>query len=562
MSTEPRTAGDPGKSCPLPSVVMGVAVADSPVPPAVGFSRPQSVQSFLAELLADQQRLQTPVARASAIHDVQTGAFRGDRFRDLIPLSAPGPGEQYAFQVDLDSCSGCKACVAGCHSLNGLDENETWRDVGLVLGGEESHPFQQTITTACHHCEDPACLNGCPVLAYEKDPITGVVAHLDDQCIGCSYCVLKCPYDVPKYNERLGIVRKCDMCQGRLAAGEAPACVQACPTQAITIVTVSTHRSGEPAAAEPAATSGCSSNCSCKPQASAVIELSVSRDYTRPTTRYVSSRPLPANLVAADAATLRPQHAHAALILLLVFTQVGLGLFIASSLSPLASSPSPLLGLAFYLAGLIASVAHLGQPFRAWRIFLGLRRSWLSREAVLLGTAFPLLALPVGVSLLAMLDLRLPSLLTTTLGLIDHWSLVIGYSGLAVATLGVFCSAMIYIDTRRRFWRPSQSLGRMAGTILVTALAFVSTPLTIAALSLKLALELITLIGSGNSARLQRGPLAPVLAARLLLGVGALALFAVNAPLLALAWFILGELAERTLFFQAVDSPKMPGMPS
>ncbi|MEZ0215872.1 MAG: 4Fe-4S dicluster domain-containing protein, partial [Rariglobus sp.] len=322
MSTEPRAAGDPGKSCPLPSVVMGVAVADSPSPQAVGFTRPQSVQSFLAELLADQQRLQTPVARASSIHDVQTGAFRGDRFRDLIPLSAPGPGEQYAFQVDLDSCSGCKACVAGCHSLNGLDENETWRDVGLVLGGEASHPFQQTITTACHHCEDPACLNGCPVLAYEKDPITGVVAHLDDQCIGCSYCVLKCPYDVPKYNERLGIVRKCDMCQGRLAAGEAPACVQACPTQAITIVTVSTHRSDEPVAAEPASESGCGSNCSCKPQASAVIELSVSRDYTRPTTRYVSKNPLPANLAAADAATLRPQHAHAALILLLVFTQV------------------------------------------------------------------------------------------------------------------------------------------------------------------------------------------------------------------------------------------------
>ena len=561
MSTEPRVAGDLGKSCPIPSMETGLGIADSPIPPAVGFTRPQSVQSFLAELLADQQRLQTPVARASAIHDVQTGAFRGDRFRDLIPLSAPGPGEQYAFQVDLDSCSGCKACVAGCHSLNGLDENETWRDVGLVLGGEELHPFQQTITTACHHCEDPACLNGCPVLAYEKDPITGVVAHLDDQCIGCSYCVLKCPYDVPKYNERLGIVRKCDMCHGRLAAGEAPACVQACPTQAITIVTVSTHRGSEAnATSEPASSSGCGSNCSCKPQASAVIELSVSRDYTRPTTRYVSSRPLPANLGAADASTLRPQHAHAALILLLVFTQVGLGLFIASSaVAASASEWLRIAGLAFYLAGLIASVAHLGQPFRAWRIFLGLRRSWLSREAVLLGAAFPLLAFPVGASLLAMFGLRVPGPLDSFIG---HWSLVIGHSGAAVAALGVACSAMIYIDTRRRFWRPSQSLGRMAGTILITTLAFVSTPLTIAALSAKLVLELVTLIGSGASARLQRGPLLPVLSARLLLGAGALALFAIDAPLLAVAWFVIGELAERTLFFQAVDAPKMPGMPS
>ena len=515
------------------------------------------VRTLIDDLLESQRRLDTPVVRASAIHDVQTGAFRGDRFRDLIPLSAPGPGEQYAFQVDLDSCSGCKACVAGCHSLNGLDENETWRDVGLVLGGttsvSSSSAYQQTITTACHHCEDPACLNGCPVLAYEKDPITGIVSHLDDQCIGCSYCVLKCPYDVPKYNERLGIVRKCDMCHGRLAAGEAPACVQACPTQAITIVTVSTHRSDEPTAAEPATSSACGSNCSCKPPASAVIELSVPRDYTRPTTRYISKKPLPANLAAADAATLRPQHAHAALIFLLVFTQVGLGLLLAtlvgSQISNFKSQILSSLGLAFFTVGLIASVAHLGQPFRAWRIFLGLRRSWLSREAVLLGAAFPLL---VAASVSEWIPIPF----------IGHWSSVIGHSGLALAALGVACSAMIYIDTRRRFWRPSQSLGRMAGTVLVTALSFISIPLTLAALSAKLALELLTLAGSGHSARLQRGPLAPLLAARFLFAAGALGLFALNAPFIALSWFILGELVERTLFFRAVDSPKMPGMPS
>ena len=84
-------------------------------------------------------------------------------------------------------------------------------------------------------------MNGCPVLAYEKDPETGIVRHLDDQCIGCQYCVLKCPYDVPKYSTELGIVRKCDMCHSRLAEGEAPACVQACPTEAIRITIVNTE---------------------------------------------------------------------------------------------------------------------------------------------------------------------------------------------------------------------------------------------------------------------------------------------------------------------------------
>jgi Fe-S-cluster-containing dehydrogenase component len=192
---------------------------------------------LLAELLTEQQRLDTPAARFSTAYDSShpAPAFVAPQ---LIPLTAPNPGEQYAFEVDLDSCTGCKSCVAACHSLNGLDETETWRDVGVLVSPSRARPFTQTITSACHHCADPACLNGCPVLAYEKDPVTGIVRHLDDQCIGCSYCILKCPYDVPKFSGRLGIVRKCDLCHGRLAAGEAPACAQACPTHAIRIVNV------------------------------------------------------------------------------------------------------------------------------------------------------------------------------------------------------------------------------------------------------------------------------------------------------------------------------------
>ncbi len=160
----------------------------------------------------------------------------------LLPMRQPKPGEQYAFSVDLDSCTGCKACVTACHSLNGLDESESWRSVGLLHAHEATtagpKPTQQTVTTGCHHCVDPACLKGCPVDAYEKDPLTGIVKHLDDQCIGCGYCMLTCPYEVPTYNASRGIVRKCDMCADRLAEGEAPACVQACPNGAITITVV------------------------------------------------------------------------------------------------------------------------------------------------------------------------------------------------------------------------------------------------------------------------------------------------------------------------------------
>src|SRR5712672_850161 len=84
-------------------------------------------------------------------------------YRDLIPLGRPSPGQQYAFAVDLDACTACKACVSACHSLNGLDEDELWRTVGLIHSDAPDEPYQQNVTTACHHCADPACANGCPV---------------------------------------------------------------------------------------------------------------------------------------------------------------------------------------------------------------------------------------------------------------------------------------------------------------------------------------------------------------------------------------------------------------
>ena len=572
------------------------------------------VRTLIDELIESQRRLDTPVARFAAAHAAENNASAGSGARaglgaQLIPLSAPGPGEQYAFQVDLDSCTGCKACVSGCHSLNGLDDEETWRDVGLVYAGDSiatlarnaapqnaelqlgsaacAAPFAQTVTTACHHCEDPACLNGCPVVAYEKDPITGIVVHLDDQCIGCSYCVLKCPYDVPKYNERLGIVRKCDMCHGRLAAGEAPACAQACPTQAISIVTVpvttsqisnlksqSAHPATAPSSGVDARSqisdfkSQIAANSPTSSAATALAALSgTDSAYTRPTTRYVSKNPLPASLFAADAHTLRPQHPHYALVILLVLTQIGLGLLLSSQfLAPRSQLPalsSQLLaffGLGLYGTGLLASIAHLGQPLRAWRIFLGLRTSWLSREALLLGAAFPLLSAillrsDLAQSLLAKFASPLPSLLQQALQLAP-------LAGLLLASLGVFCSAMIYTDTRRQFWRLPQTLGRMGGTVAIAALIPLSAPLAAVSLVAKLALELNTLRGGSPSARLQRSLLSPLVAARLVIASLILPTLFVAPAGVTVVLFALGELLERTLFFRAVDSPKMPGQPT
>ena len=471
---------------------------------------------LLAELLADQQRLDTPVARFSTAHDVGSAPQMAALRSQLLPLSQPGAGEQYAFEVDLDSCTGCKSCVAACHSLNGLDETETWRDVGLIVGASRAHPFTQTVTSACHHCADPACLNGCPVLAYEKDPVTGIVRHLDDQCIGCSYCVLKCPYDAPKYSSRLGIVRKCDMCHGRLAAGEAPACAQACPTQAIKIVTV------------PVAVT------------TAFLPTAPAPDYTQPTTRYLTRRRLPENLRAADAATPRSQPAHGPLVVMLTLIPAALGLSFAALFPPegwnaVFTYYVKITAVGAGAIGLAASVFHLGQPLRAWRIFLGWRRSWLTREALAFGVWFGL----------------------ACIGLVSDTAF--RFSA-AVGCLGLACSAMIYVDTRRHFWRAAQTFPRFVGTAAVVALACIAPAAAAFTLAAKLALEWRTYFDGSTSARVQRTHFAALGVARDVLGFTAIILLLGGAPGLALVPALLGEFTERYLYFRAVDAPKMPGV--
>ncbi|MEO6739813.1 MAG: DmsC/YnfH family molybdoenzyme membrane anchor subunit, partial [Chthoniobacteraceae bacterium] len=380
--------------------------------------------TLIDELLAEQGNL-TAVERFAEKHERNALPTQARYYRDLIPLQRPQPGEQYAFAVDLDACTGCKACVSACHSLNGLDDGEVWRTVGLIHSDAPDEPFQQTVTSACHHCEDPACANGCPVLAYEKDADTGIVRHLDDQCIGCQYCVLKCPYDVPKYSKKRGIVRKCDMCQSRLAVGEAPACVQACPNEAIRIEVVgkggSTLQSG-----------------------SRLVPGAFDSSYTRPTTNYRTSRPRPLSAHAADGKSLRLEDPHIPLVAMLVLTQMAVGLHAALFFAGENVHAVAIAAFVVLQFGLAVSVMHLGKPLKAWRAFLGLRKSWMSREIVVFGmyagAAFGMVVL--------------------------GWRLL-AFASLASGLLGVFCSAMIYVDTRRPFWGAWLTMPKFFGTTMV-----------------------------------------------------------------------------------------------
>ena len=554
--------------------------------------KPQQPLTLIDELIAEQRSLPA-VAKFSRAHERHELPAQARHYRDLIPLTTPQAGQQYAFEVELDKCSGCKACVTACHSLNGLDDEETWRNVGLLHGGTYLQPIQQTVTTACHHCVDPGCLNGCPVLAYEKDSVTGIVKHLDDQCIGCQYCVLKCPYDVPKYSARLGIVRKCDMCSSRLASGEAPACVQACPNEAIKITLVDKVSVSENYRSKTAGEQVDQRKGETGVHAH-FLSGSPAPSITLPTTRYTSAKPLHETLRPADANELKPQCAHTPLGIMLVLSQLSVGAFaIDRILSLLPNDPSaiarPALTLVALIIGLIAlasSTLHLGRPLGAWRAFLGLRKSWLSREIIVFGLFAKLALLYTG----AIWFPRFASpTLTATLG----WATVV--SGL----IGVFCSAMIYHDTRRDFWHLRWSglkfLGTTAllGTATVLWISSVTSPPgsileTLAGLTalfglLKLATELPILHSLRvedysplhKTALLLSGRFGPLHRVRVALGwIGGIALPAVlwvqlsttgSAPLLIVQTAVIvllclaGELIERRLFFTAVQPVQMPG---
>ena len=206
----------------------------------------------------------------------------------------------------------------------------------------------------------------CPVNAYEKDPVTGIVKHLDDQCFGCQYCTLACPYDVPKYHPGKGIVRKCDMCSSRLAVGEAPACVQACPHEAIAIRIVDRP---------PSDRGRRSRTFSCRPR-----PIRRSRCRRRPIKHASLSRE---TLLPADYYDVNPQHAHWPLVVMLVLTQLSVGAFAVGLVLEMLLPPASWAAMrptasrrARWRSGCLAlgaSMLHLGRPQFAFRAVLGLR---------------------------------------------------------------------------------------------------------------------------------------------------------------------------------------------
>jgi len=151
--------------------------------------------------------------------------------------------------IDVSRCIGCKACQAACME---------WNDLRAPVGGFEgsyTHPpdlddqtwclmrFKEAeidgsfrwliLKDGCLHCSDPGCLRACPAPGAIVQHWNGIVDFEEENCIGCGYCISGCPFNIPRLRKADSRVYKCTLCSDRVAVGLEPACIKACPTQAL-----------------------------------------------------------------------------------------------------------------------------------------------------------------------------------------------------------------------------------------------------------------------------------------------------------------------------------------
>lgn len=325
-----------------------------------------------------------------------SGAFPGGQ------RAEGGPAARAGFLLDLDRCVGCGACVVACRNENRLGPSLQWRRLAAFNPRRDPRWPTWHLSLACHHCRRAPCVRACPSGALRQRP-DGLV-WLDGQaCLGCRYCEMACPFGAPAYAEDEGVMTKCHLCLPRLDGGHQPACVAACPTEALSsasafaevpprfLPAASLPGFRDPAAADP-------SFWLALPRWGRRGEAALRWEEAG------SSRPGAAGGGAPLELGPSPSPFHE--VPLVVFSGLavagaGLG---ASPLvrwvfgggeggglrglwEGLSRVPALATGLALGL-GLVVSLGHLGRPRRAWRALRGFGRSALSAEVAILAGAF------------------------------------------------------------------------------------------------------------------------------------------------------------------------------
>lgn len=349
-----------------------------------------------------------------------------------IDIPKPKAGEQYRFHFDATACIGCHCCEVACNEQNNNSADVKWRRVAETQSGIFPNVKNHFNSMSCNHCLEPECLKGCPTESYIKLD-NGIVFHDDDSCIGCQYCTWNCPYEVPVFNKDRGIVTKCHMCHEKLAVGQTPACVQACPSGAIAIEIVNVNEWLN----EGLKKEGIAPNL---PD----IEI------TKPTTRYTIDET--ADMIPADEHIIKPNHSEWPLVFMTVLTQISVGGFAAAFLGESANLfgfnlPTPnfvMMAIIFFLSAIALplSALHLGKPLKAMTAMKNIKTSWLSREALWLGVY------TLGTLLVALLYFFEFS---------QKLKFLLEFATLTAGIYGIYAQSMIYRIKARPSWNKQET---------------------------------------------------------------------------------------------------------
>jgi formate dehydrogenase iron-sulfur subunit len=172
-----------------------------------------------------------------------------------LKAGEPGSAKTPSVLVDITRCIGCRSCMRACKQANDLPVNvdltadfpgtwdaeelrfDQWTVVNPITGDNgKGTEVTRNVKKQCMQCLEPTCVSVCPVGAMTKSEL-GPILYNADRCIGCRYCIMACPFDIPKFEWEGGmfaVIGKCQFCaHQRLAEGRLPACVESCPTGAL-----------------------------------------------------------------------------------------------------------------------------------------------------------------------------------------------------------------------------------------------------------------------------------------------------------------------------------------
>ena len=163
-----------------------------------------------------------------------------------------GYPDSYGVLHDISRCVGCRQCEAACNRVNELPKPKLpFNDLAVLEQTRRTDAKSYTVVNQypapratgspafrknqCNHCLEPACASACFVRAFTKSE-TGAVIYNPSVCVGCRYCMIACPFEIPAYeydNALSPRIRKCTLCHPRIVKGLLPGCVESCPTGAL-----------------------------------------------------------------------------------------------------------------------------------------------------------------------------------------------------------------------------------------------------------------------------------------------------------------------------------------